>query len=56
MTAVDQLQYELKAISSELRNLGDRVIDVAEQIRREEEEEERRRREAAMRSASLMAK
>lgn len=55
LNAVQQLQTELRLISSELRRLGDNVIDAADQIRREEEEEDRRRREA-MNSAVAMTK
>lgn len=41
INVVEKLQKEIEAISSELGNLGDRIIMVADQICKEEEEEQR---------------
>lgn len=46
-TAIDRLQSEFNSIESELKLLGNKVVSVAGQIRREEEEKERMILEAA---------
>lgn len=43
--SVEQLQRELHSISDELVDLGERIINTAEEIRMEEEEQERKKRE-----------
>jgi uncharacterized protein YukE len=50
LNAEQQLQREIKSISNELINVGNRIISSANSIRREEEEEARKQIEAALNS------